>query len=1359
MATDKWALLQAVSAYVPHLVVQRVLDDPDAPSVGWEERRDAVVLFADVSGFTAMSESLARLGKEGAEELTQVLNTYFSAMVDLVHAYGGAIIKFGGDAMTCRFGANTMGLCKACACALDMQDKMSEFQAVPTKGGVFTLRMKIGMSGGSVLSLSVGDPQQGLEYVLAGRPLDRMVEAEHHAQAGEVVIDYGWLGGETRCPTGLEWHKVHEDFGRIERMTRAVVPDPVQARFDWENLDESAMEKIRAHLVPYLPPTVYARILDGQRQFVGEHRWVVSLFVSFRGLDYDSDLEAGSKLQQYFVAMQSIIVKYGGRLNRVITGDKGSLLHLIFGAPVAHEDNEERAVGCALDMQNLVLNSDKLPFITDQRIGIASGYVFAGDVGSDHRREYTVMGDVVNLSARLMQTAQEGGILMEQQTMRRVESQFLCEALPAVKVKGKQAPIAIFRPVSVRKTTKRWGEDPARSQRWIMVGRDRELLCAKALIAKAIAGHGQLLAITGEAGVGKSHLLGAIVAQAAGATKAQKHGMYGLQADCLSYGSQTPYLPWIDFFNAFVDLNVREDETSEQKIHKITQRMRAVDPVLEDWVPLMGQLLGLPVSDNPLTGALDAQLRKQRTFEIALSLIRHQAQQVPLFLMVFEDVHWIDSISLEMLNYVARNIAEYRILLVVLYRPTIELTEWRHYDNCQWITLSDLSAEDALALMRHKLGMDEVPIVLRERVLRGETRVNPFFVEEVINALIDQGYLVAIPGKAGGSVTPTAEYILTGDLSEVEIPDSVQALVMSRIDRLDEGSKLSVKVASVIGRMFKYRTLSAIYPVEVLPDRLLDNLEKLNRLDLTPLDKPAPDWEYIFKHVTVQEVAYESLLYRHRRELHQRLAEYLERTYADNLEEYYELLAHHYYQSGNQDKSWHYLVRAGDKARARYANDAAITYYSQALSVRSETQDAAQVHEALGDIYQLIGQYESAREQYHRALDVEVKRASEVSLRVAQVRRKLAMTWAVQGQYDRALHYLYLTRDTLGEDQETPEMAGIYSDIGWIAVRQGDYERALTSCEHGLHIGDALSVDDASQRVRAELQNTLGSVYVRTGDYNQAVRYFEESLETRERIGDLYGMGRAYNNLAAVYWGLSEYRRASQYFQKSLEIFQRIGYAHGMAMGYNNLGGVYYALGDYTRAIAQYESSLALRQEIGDMKGIADVYNNLGEVHQGLGNHQQARYYLQEAVRLFTEIGDKRTLSDAYKLLAEVDLASKRIQEALEYCEQSLELAREIGDHEYEGRAYRVLGQIYRTADRQQQALDILLSSLDTLKATGNKLELGRSLCELGLTLLVSDQDAARARLLEAVEIFEALGVEGDLERARAALRQVAVVG
>ena len=1331
---------------------------------------DTVLLFADVSGFTAMSESLARLGKEGAEELTRVLNAYFSAMIDLVHGYGGQVIDFGGDAITCAFmsdqkpgvGRFAYALIEtwfpsavhhACACALAMQDKIAAFQGVETRGGTFGLHMKIGISAGAVLSLSVGDPLIGLEYVLAGRPLERMAQAEHCARAGEVIVD-----GACAADAGTSWEALgvivgqeREGFLPVQGLRQAV-EQAREEEVNWNALSEETAGQVIAQLVPYLPLTVYEQIVDGQRQFVGEHRWVVSLFVNFFGLDYDTDPQAGRKLHQYCTTMQGIVQRYGGRLNRVTTGDKGSLLHLIFGAPVAHEDNEVRALGCALDMQSQAVEQrdevDGLPFITDQRIGVASGYVFAGNVGAgeytreaERRREYTVMGDVVNLSARLMQAAGRAEILVDRRTAQRAGEEFICQELAPVLVKGKREPVPICRVVRVREETKVWGQGKASARRLAspIVGRERELAQIERIIERVVAGQGQLLAITGEAGVGKSRLLEELAALA------RRQRMMGVGGDCLSYGSQSPYLPWIDFFTSFFGLGGGERTQHDEKVRRIAHRMVAADPALQDWVPLMGQLLGLAVPDNELTASLDAQLRKQGTFDVTLTLLRHQARQVPLFLIVFEDVHWIDAISLEMLNYVARNVADCPILLVALHRPTVELAEWQRQKNYTCIDLADLPAEDVLSLVALKLGMREVPALLRERVLRGETRANPFFVEEMIHALVDRGYLVLKEDGQG--------YQLAGDLSQVEIPDSVQALVMSRIDRLDESSKLTVKVASVIGRTFRYRTLEGAYPVEIAPERLQDNLERLSRLDLTPLDRPAPEWEYIFKHIITREVAYESLLFAHRRELHHRIGEYLERTTTDSLEEQYETLAHHYYQSGDREKSWVYLVKAGDKARDKYANEAAIAHYTQALSVGFDGEGVHRVYESLGDVYRLIGQYEQALEGYRQALE----RCPPAATQVADVQRKIAKVWELQGQYDKAMHYLDVAITALGDERRTAEMARIANEQGWVHMQRGDYQAALRRCAEGLEIAESLPDDEQSRQIRpdqirAELQHTLGTIHQQAGDYARAVEHFQACIQMRESLGDLYGASCSYNNLAAVYWGQGDYDLAARYIQRSLEISQRIGNVYGTAMCFNNLGAVAYTLSDTARAIEYYERSLEIRSKIGDNQGIADVYNNLGEVYHGLGNRRQALHYLEQAAGLFVEIGNKPALADTYRLLAEVALESNDVDRALEHGQRLQELAQQIGNREYEGIACRVLGKGHRVAGRPQEARTCLQNSVENLVATGNRLELGRSCYELGLALTALGLEEGLERLQEAAHIFAALGVAGELERARAAL-------
>jgi class 3 adenylate cyclase/tetratricopeptide (TPR) repeat protein len=1331
------ALLRSISAYVPELVVREALGT--APPIGEAVKAEAALLFADISGFTAMSETLAQMGKEGAEELTRVLNAYFTSMIDLVRSYGGQIIKFGGDAITCAFidpDPLPTEILRACACALAMQEQMGAFEAVETRGGTFELRMKIGISAGHVLSLTVGIPEEGLEYVLAGRPLDRMSQAERSAVAGEVVIDGTCVGdaGTDWTTLGIATAEDRQGHLLIAGLERDA-PQFETETLDWQDLSTEDVERGIRHIVPYLPPTIYEQILEGQRQFIGEHRRVASMFVNFAGLDYDNDPGVAAKLQRYFTTMQGIVHRYGGRLNRVTTGDKGNILHIIFGAPVAHENNEERAIGCALEMQQQV---EGLPFITDQRIGIASGYVFAGRVGSERRREYTTMGDVVNLSARLMQAAPERDILTSQDTARAATQEFVCQDLPSIRVKGKRDPIPVCRAVGVREEAKIWGTDQVRTRRYgtPIVGRERELGQIRQIINRAAAGQGQLLVISGEAGVGKSRLLDELI------VLAQENDVFGLGGDCLSYGSQSPYLPWIDFFNAFFDLG--EKDAVEEKIQRLEQKMVAADATFKDWTPLMGQLLGLPLPDNHLTASLDAQLRKQRTFDITLRLLRHQAQQVPLLLIVFEDVHWIDAISLEMLNYVAHRISGYPILLIAIHRPTIELTEWQTSPYYYEVNLTDLPAEDALNLIEIKLGMSQLTPRLREIALRGEMHVNPFFVEEVINSLIDHGYLV--PRETGEG------YDLVGDLSRANIPDSIHTLVMSRIDRLDESSKLTVKVASVIGRTFKYRTLSGAYPVQITADRLRANLERLSTLDLTPLDRPAPDWEYIFKHVTTQEVAYESLLYSDRRELHRRVAIYLEQSHADSLPEYYELLAHHYSHSSLKEKGWEYLILAGDKAREKYANEAAIAHYKRALSIEIDRADAYRAHTALGDVYRLIGQYDKARESYQAALDA----ASPESLVIADIKRKIATVWSLQGRYDEAKVYLDEAQAYLDEAQASLDatqqrllvMAKIYNDRVWLALQRADLDEALRFSRQALSIANELPPGETTQRIKAAAQHSQGSAYLRMGDFASASVSYQECIDTERTIGNLEGMSRTYNNLAAVYWSQGDFDSAADYIRKSLEIHLRVGKTYGTAMCYNNLGVIAFAQGDRDAAIEHYEKSLAIRKEIGDLLGIADVHTNLGEVYHALGKNAQAREQLEEAERIFSEIGNKAALADVHKLRTEVELESDNVESAREHGQALLEIAREVENREYEGVAHRMMGQIHRHAEAAEESRQHLQQSIEILSQLGNKLELAHSHYELGLTLSTGEREAARSHLQSAARIFEELGI--DTERAKA---------
>src|SRR5262245_30329260 len=407
-------------SYIPYALAREILEHPSESPVGRERRMDVVALFADVSGFTPISEALSKVGKVGAEELTTILNSYFEPMIDLIQSYGGIIGKFGGDAMTVLFPYTTRTRAatarRAIQCALDMQAAMGRYAAIPTSVGTFGLAMKAGLALGPLFCTTVGDPAIRLEYIIAGRVLDLCADAEHHATKGEVVVHQELL--EAAGPA--EVVEARGDFSCLAHLNHYVQPAPLPPL---DHLPPIAIQTIAR----YIHPSIAERLRAGQSGFINEHRKVTVLFISFAGFDYDDDPQVGAKLQDYLVKVIQTIQRYDGYLNKVDMGDKGSKYIVLFGAPLTHENDEERAIRCALELRGLGVAI---------RIGINTGFVYCGQVGSPARQEYTVMGDPVNLAARLMQAAQPGQILVSSFTWRYIPEAFVWEQLAPINVKG-----------------------------------------------------------------------------------------------------------------------------------------------------------------------------------------------------------------------------------------------------------------------------------------------------------------------------------------------------------------------------------------------------------------------------------------------------------------------------------------------------------------------------------------------------------------------------------------------------------------------------------------------------------------------------------------------------------------------------------------------------------------------------------------------------------------------------------------------------------------------------------------------------------------------------------------------------------
>ncbi len=562
------------------------------------------------------------------------------------------------------------------------------------------------------------------------------------------------------------------------------------------------------------------------------------LFVQFSGFDYDHDPEVGSRLQGYLASVLSIVQRYDGYLNKVDMGDKGSKAIIVFGAPLAHENDEERALHCALEITAL---SD-----VHAQVGVNTGYVFCGLVGSEARREYTVMGDAVNLSARLMQATRPHQVLISDAVRRRVLHTFDPVELEPIRVKGKSEPVQVYEVRGMRPP----GSTAQRAVGYAlpMIGRQAELQQVRQKFDDVQRGAGCIIGISAEAGMGKSRLKYAIDQAAA------EQGFLCLSGGCESYGTNISYLVWQSIWAAFFEIDTEwPDEVLRDHLE---DTLMGIDVALVQRLPLLGSVLNVALPDNEFTAPLDARLRVDLLQSLLLTCLRTRAETQPLAIFL-EDCQWIDPLSQELVEFIGRNIHDLPVMFVLLYRPPGQdahpLQNLKPFAPVDEIHLTEFAPEEAHQLIDLKLRQlfgagSPAPPELVDRVT-AKAQGNPFYIEEMINLIHDR------------EIDPQDQ----NAWQQFDLPDSLHNLIMSRIDRLQENEKTTLKVASVIGRTFRARWIRGAYPPVGTDEEVQHVLTSLSRLDLTPLDRPEPELEYIFKHVMTQEVAYESSGLRHAR--------------------------------------------------------------------------------------------------------------------------------------------------------------------------------------------------------------------------------------------------------------------------------------------------------------------------------------------------------------------------------------------------------------------------------------------------------------------------------------------------------------
>jgi class 3 adenylate cyclase/tetratricopeptide (TPR) repeat protein len=1098
------------------------------------DRSHGVALFVDISGFTPLTEALVReLGPQrGAEELTRYLNLVYDAVIDELHRYGGSVIAFAGDAITCWFDGDRGA--RATACALAMQSAMGPFTAITTPAGsTVSLAMKAAVAVGPVRRLLVGNPALRVIDVLAGATMVRLAHAEHQAGRGEVVIDEATRAalvdqvqvGEPRIDASLGL-TVHVVAG----LRHPVAPAP------WPTLplDQVPDDQVR----PWLLPQVYERLQRGLGNFLAELRPTVALFLRFGGIDYDADEAAGTQLDAYIRWVQGIVAQYEGTLIDLNIGDKGSYLYINVGAPLAHENNADRAATIALALQ---APPDELRLIGPAQIGISQGRMRAGAYGGTHHRTYGVLGDEVNLAARLMMAAQPGQILVSEAARRSFSSHFVLEALSPIRVKGKSAPVEIFALTGIQPT--RAVAATVLNVALPLIGRQAELTQLTEKLSLAAAGRGQMVGIAGEAGIGKSRL----VAELLPIATEQGFALYG--GECESYGLNSSYLVWQPIWRALLGLDGAWSVA--QQISALHARLRALQPTFSTRAPLFGAVLKLAIPDNDLTQGLDPKLRKSLLEELLVDCLRSLARRQPL-VIVCEAGQWLDQLSYELLEALAPALAELPVLLICTYRLQEDATRTRaarartlpYYTEFQ---LAPLMAHEAARLVELKVAQllghpVTVPATLIER-LTAQAEGNPFYLEELAAYLHYRG----------------VNFQEHTALDQLELPDSLQRLTLSLLDQFSESQQSIVKVASVIGRLFRAGWLHGVYPELGEPPHIERDLDVLQGQALLLREPDTAELVYLFRQVITQSVTYESLPHALKSTLHEQIGRFIEGHYPDQVDAYLDLLAYHYDRSADQTKRRLYLQRAGEAAQARYANAAAINYFTRLLPLLPPHEGGA-IHLKVGQVYDTVGDYAQAEQHFQTVLAGAAATPDQPLL--------------AQGQI------------ALGE----------------LRRKQSRYAEAADAFAQAQHLAEA-SGDRAGV---AKALVCAGSLALYQGDYPAAQRYYTESLTLRRQLGDVPNIANVLNNLAITAANQGDLAAASVLFAESLALRRTLSDQWGVANSLNNLGELALLQAHYDDARRHLEEAVTLYRAIGDQWSLGNAVLTLGNSLRAQGEYGAA---------------------------------------------------------------------------------------------------------------------------------------------------------
>ena len=1042
----------------------------------------------------------------------------------------------------------------------------------------------------------------------------------------------------------------------------------------------------------YTPKYLAEKILTSKAALEGERKQITVLLADLKGsmeLLADRDPEDARRLLDSVVArMMEAVHHFEGTVSEV----RGDGIIALFGAPLAHEDHALRACYAALRMQQAVkLYADEVRrsdgLLVQIRVGVDSGEVVVRSIGSDLRMDYSAVGRTTHMAARMEQLAAPGSIQLTAETLRLVEGFVQVTPLGPVPIKGLAEPIEVFVLVGAGAARSRF-EAAARYGLTRFVGRSTELKQLRDALDEASLGRGQVVAVVGEPGVGKSRLFWEFT------HSHRVHGWLIIRSTSVSFGKATAYLPVIDLLRGYFELESRDDPRKIRE--KVTGKILTLDPILAPVMPGLLALLDVPLEEASWH-ALDPRQRRQQTLDAVKSLLLRESEVQPL-VVIFEDLHWIDGETQSLLDHLVESLPAGRLLLLVNYRPEYSHAWGSKTYYCQ-LRIDSLPPENADELLAALLGNDAGLRPLKQLLIE-RTEGNPFFLEESVRGLVESK---ALTGVHGG-------YRLVKAPQTLEIPATVQAILAARIDRLSPEDKRLLQAASVIGMDVPFLLLQTI--AELPEEELRRGLAHLQVAEFLYEAQLFPSLAYIFKHALTHNVAYGELVQEKRRTLHANIVAAIETLYADRLADHVDKLAHHARRGETWEKAVTYLHQFGAKSASHSAYREAVAAFENALDAlrhlpvsRELTERAIDIHlDASGALLPKGALAESLKH-------VEEARALAETLgdqrRLAWVLVPLSNRAWLSGDSHRALEVGERARAIAADLGDIVLQARVSWVLGLQRQTRGEYAQAVELLRwtlngvDGERVGEGLAVEWVRTRVvsvsaRARLAWCLAEL----GDFTEAIACGNQAVRIAQEVDDTFSLVFAYRSLGLALLRRGDVSQSISALERSVELCREAQFKFPFDMAAGHLGYAFALSGRIAEGVALIEEALADPATTGTSNHpLLMAY--LGEAHMLAGRIDDAINIARRALDLARRQQERGSEAWVLRLLGETGAhaGALDLERAGEHYDEAIALAAELGMRPLVAHCHFALGKLYHRIGKREQARERLGSAIRMYRA------------------------------------------------------------